>query len=106
MVMCPRGGLFKEESVRVLWGDCAPCYFLRAIRRPGSEELTETRFPFTSRVVSKPFVGATSDSVAFVSHDGRRVAEASGDRADDFTVPVTNVVLLQHVLTCLHLKYT
>jgi len=44
----------------------------------------------------EPFVGATSDSVAFVSHDGRRVAEASCDRADDFAVPVSNVVFLQH----------
>ena len=40
-----------------------------------------------SRVVLEPLVGATGDSVAFVSLDGRRVAEASCDRADQSQFP-------------------
>ncbi len=51
-------------------------------------------------------VGATSDPVAFVSHDGRCVAETMSDRADDFPVPVSNVILFQHEFTFPLLKYT
>jgi hypothetical protein len=35
----------------------------------------------------KAFVGATSDSVAFVSHDSRGIAEAMSGRAYDLRFP-------------------
>lgn len=56
--------------------------------------------PIACRV--EPLASATSDSIVFVSHDSRGIAEASSDRPNDLAVAVADIMFVQHSCFPLH----
>lgn len=90
VVMYPRGrgrGLSQVGRASKFLGEMCVVLLLVPDQETGIGGIDRNQAPVSVTCRVEPLVGATEDSVAFVSLDGRRVAEASCDRADDLAVP-------------------